>query len=311
MENWKHVITAGSTYLDIDAYACAVAMAELMQLKGENAIAYSTAPYNYSICLSLIEGSQIARELPPDFNDDNVKYVIVDVSDPEFLKSSVPLDQVMEVYDHHVGFEKYWQNRIGDGTHIEFVGAAATLIYREWQKHNLVEKMSTSTTELMVAAILDNTLNLTSSNTTDEDRQTFCKLCTHANIDVEWCNSYFSEVQCSIENDLRNAIFKDIKHMPDTSVLPSRVAQLSIWNAENLFDKLPEICAWFSESPESWMINLIDIQNNCSYFICEDKLIQKKLEKIFDIVFSNGIAKTKRAFLRKEIIKQVNSRASL
>lgn len=299
------IVTAGSSYLDIDAYACCISLSDLINLTGQKAIAFSTANCNYSVCESIQAKIKIKKSIPSDYRD--AKFIIVDVSDPNFIKDSIPLDQVAAVYDHHVGFEDYWKNRIGDNSHIEFVGAAATLIYREWQKHNLVEKMSTSTAELMVAAILDNTLNLTSSNTTDEDRQAFYKLCKHANIDVEWCNSYFSEVQCSIENDLRNAIFKDIKHMPDTSVLPSRVAQLSIWNAENLFDRLLEIRSWFSESPESWMINIIDIQNNCSFFVCDDKMVQKNLERIFDIVFSNGIAKTRRALLRKEIIKQVNS----
>lgn len=303
----KHyfIITAGSSYLDIDAYACCIALAELKTLKGEHAIAYSKANCNYSVCESLKKESQINDSILPEYL--NSQYIVVDVSDPNFIKDSIPLDQVVEVYDHHVGYEDYWKNRIGNNSHIEFIGAAVTLIYREWKKYNLVDKMNVSTAKLMVAAILDNTLNLTASNTTDEDRQAFYKLCIHANIDVEWCNSYFSEVQCSIENDLRNAIFKDIKHMQDTSVLPSRVAQLSIWNAENLFDRLSAIRSWFSESPESWMINIIDIQNNCSFFVCDDKMVQKNLERIFDIVFSNGIAKTRRALLRKEIIKQVNS----
>lgn len=304
MKKCNLFITAGSSYLDIDAYACCIALAELLHIAGKNVIAYSKALCNYSVCESLQQKTKINKIITSDY--ENSQYIIVDVSDPDYIKDSVPLEKVIAVYDHHVGFEDYWKNRIGDNAHIEFVGAAATLIYREWQKHNLVEKMSTSTAELMVAAILDNTLNLTSSNTTDEDRQAFYKLCKHANIDVEWCNSYFSEVQCSIENDLRNAIFKDMKHMQDTSVLPSRVAQLSIWNAENLFDRLSEIRSWFSESPENWMINIIDIQNNCSFFVCDDKMVQKNLERIFDIVFSNGIAKTRRALLRKEIIKQVN-----
>ena len=295
MKKCNLFITAGSSYLDIDAYACCIALAELLHIAGKNVIAYSKALCNYSVCESLQQKTKINKIITSDY--ENSQYIIVDVSDPDYIKDSVPLEKVIAVY---------WKNRIGDNAHIEFVGAAATLIYREWQKHNLVEKMSTSTAELMVAAILDNTLNLTSSNTTDEDRQAFYKLCKHANIDVEWCNSYFSEVQCSIENDLRNAIFKDMKHMQDTSVLPSRVAQLSIWNAENLFDRLSEIRSWFSESPENWMINIIDIQNNCSFFVCDDKMVQKNLERIFDIVFSNGIAKTRRALLRKEIIKQVN-----
>ena len=299
------VVTAGSSYLDIDAYACCVALAELLNLAGRKAIAYSKANCNYSVCNFLKKSRHVSTAIPSD--DGNLKYIIVDVSDPDYIKDSVPLEKVAAVYDHHVGFEDYWKSRIGDNSHIEFVGAAATLIYREWQKHNLVEKMSISTAKLMVAAILDNTLNLTSSNTTDEDRTVFHQLCIHGNIDDEWCKDYFVEVQASIENDLKNAIFKDIKHMPDTSVLPSRVAQLSIWNAENLFDRLSEIRLWFSESPESWMINIIDIQNNCSFFVCDDKMVQKNLERIFDIFFSNGIAKTRRALLRKEIIKQVNS----
>jgi hypothetical protein len=122
------LITAGSTYLDIDAYACAVAMAELLRLQGVRAFAYSQAPCNYSVCGSLTAKGQILRELPADVSEQEASYIIVDVSDPEFLKSSVPLERVVEVYDHHVGFEGYWRERIGDGAHIEFIGAAATLI---------------------------------------------------------------------------------------------------------------------------------------------------------------------------------------
>ena len=34
-----YIITAGSTYLDIDAYACMVALAELLSLQGKGAVA--------------------------------------------------------------------------------------------------------------------------------------------------------------------------------------------------------------------------------------------------------------------------------
>ena len=131
------IITAGSTYLDIDAYACMVAMAELLNLQGIHALAYSFAPCNYSVCSSLTMEDQILRELPSDISEETARYIIVDVSDPEFLENSVSLERVTEVYDHHVGFEEYWQSRIGDGSHIEFIGAAATLIYREWKKSGL------------------------------------------------------------------------------------------------------------------------------------------------------------------------------
>ena len=297
------IITAGSTYLDIDAYACCVAMAELLKLQGKNAVAYSKAPYNYSVCKSLIENDLIISELPLEATQ-NAEYIIVDVSDPDFLEDSVPLEKVVEIYDHHTGFEEYWTSKIGDNAHIEFIGAAATLIYRKWQSAELLGKMSRTTALLLVAAILDNTLNLTSSNTTTEDIEVFNELCKKENLDSLWCATYFSEVLQSIEADLRNALLGDIKNMSDDSVLPSKIAQLCVWNPESIILRLPDIRTIFDEDSKSWMINLIDVKHNCSFFVCDDKCYQKKLENIFKISFNNGVAKTNHAYLRKQIIKK-------
>jgi len=312
MKNWEKqqrpaIITAGSAYLDIDAYACCVAMQELLRIKGEEAIAYSAAACNYSVCPSLVEDGQLRQTLPEKYQTEPVKYIIVDVSDPEFIKDFVPLDQVAGVYDHHVGFEEYWTSRIGDKARIEFIGAAATLIYREWKKYDLQAELTQSTAKLLIAAILDNTLNLTSANTTEEDREVFHELCELADVDDTWCAGYFSEVQRSIEADLKSALFNDVKTVRGSDILPAKVAQLCVWDAERIFAKLPEIRQWFSENEDSWMINLIDIHSNCSYFICDDKSHQQKLEHVFEIEFKSGIAKTKWAYLRKEILKKVYS----
>ncbi len=297
------VITAGSTYLDIDAYACMVAMTELLKLKGKKAIAFSAAPCNYSICKSLINESQIARKLPTDTNEE-IKYIIVDVSDPEFLKESVPLNRITEIYDHHVGFERYWCERIGENSHIEFIGAAATLIYREWKKAGVQDKMTRSTALLLIAAILDNTLNLTSSNTTQEDIATFNELCEKENIGKEWCADYFSQVQLNIEKDLKNALFTDMKTVRNNDILPSKVAQLCLWDANSVLLKLSQIREWFKEGTDSWMINIIDIKNRCNYFVCDDECCQREIEKTFDVTFKYGVAVTKTLYLRKEIIKK-------
>ena len=80
------IVTAGSNYLDIDAYACCVALRELLVLKGENAVAYSHAKGNYSVCKSLWEEGQILNALPDGFSPEASRYLIVDVSDPEYLK---------------------------------------------------------------------------------------------------------------------------------------------------------------------------------------------------------------------------------
>lgn len=301
------IITAGSTYLDIDAYACMVAMAELLNLQGIPALAFSEAPCNYSVCSLLTMEGQIACKLPSDFDVNYAKYIIVDVSDPEFLKNSVPLDCVIAVYDHHVGFEDYWTSRIGDGSHIEFIGAAATLIYREWERAGLTHEMKVSTAKLLIAAILDNTLNLTSSNTTPEDIEVFRALCAYADVGEEFRASYFSEVQKSVEADLQNALFGDIKTVRDNPVLPPRVAQLCVWNAESVLARLSELRDWFVPFGEPWMINLIDLSGNCCYFVCEDENYGEKISRVFDVCFEAGIAKTKEPYLRKQIIKKTVS----
>ena len=303
--NRNILITAGATYLDIDAYACMVAMAELRNLQGKNAVAYSSAPCNYSVCNFLIEEGQIVRDMPTELQAKNANYVIVDVSDPDFLQGSIPLESVIEVYDHHMGFADYWQSRIGAGTHIEFIGAAATLIYREWEKANMQKKMACNTAKLLIAAILDNTLNLTSSNTTPEDIAVFRALCKHAEVGEEFRAMYFTQVQNSVEADLKNALFGDIKKIANSSVLPSYMGQVSVWNVDLILEKLEEISSWFSALGESWMLNVIDIQHNCNYFVCKSEEYQRKIEQVFQVRFEKGTAKTSVSYLRKEIIKKM------
>lgn len=298
------VVTAGATYLDIDAYACSIAMAELLRLQGENAIAFSDAPCNYSVCASLTEECRLHTSLPEGCASGDAKYIIVDVSDPDYLSGNVPLDNVIAVYDHHVGFEDYWTSRIGANAHIEFIGAAATLIYREWKKARLADKMQVGTAKLLIAAILDNTLNLTSSVTTKEDRETFSELCNIAGVDETFSAAYFSEVQKSVETDLKNALFGDVKSLRGNPVLPSYMGQIAVWNVESVIDRLPEIRAWFDDRYGSWMLNIIDIQHNCNYFVCDSTEHQAKIEKVLDVQFKSGIAKTPVSYLRKEIIKK-------
>ena len=298
------IVTAGSTYLDIDAYACCIAMRELLTLKGETVVAWSQAQVNYSVCPSLTVEGEIFRTLPADCLPEGGDYIIVDVSDPDYIKDSVPLERVTEVYDHHVGFEAYWAERIGEGAHIEFIGAAATLVYREWRKSGLTHRMSRGTARLLVAAILDNTLNLTSSNTTPEDIAVFKELCAKESLPPEWCAAYFSEVQTCVEEDLKNALFGDLKRLRDKTVLPPRIAQLCVWDTERILNRLPDIRQWFGSEDGGWMINVIDLQHRCSYFICEDISHQKEMERIFDVRFESGVARTSVPYLRKEIIKK-------
>ena len=151
------------------------------------------------------------------------------------------------------------------------------------------------------AAILDNTLNLTSANTTEEDAETFRALCAHAGVDKSWCAAYFSEVQAGVEKDLRNALQNDTKSVRDNPILPPKMAQLCVWDAERILRRLPEIRNWFEGC---WMLNLIDLQHRCSWFICDEPEYQSKIGHLFGVPFEKGVAKLPMPWLRKEIIKK-------
>ena len=299
------IITAGSNYLDIDAYACCVAMRELLALQGERAAAYSAAPCNYSVCPSLLAEGQLDQTLPPGIHPSQARYVIVDVSDPDYIRDTVPLDRVSAVYDHHTGFEAFWHSRIGADAHIEFLGAAATLVFREWKAAGLLDQMESATARLLVAAVLDNTLNLTSANTTPEDREAFDALCALADVDEAWCATYFSEVQDLVEADLENALRKDLKKIPPHAALPPRVAQLCVWDAARILKKLDAVRRILSADPGAWMLNIIDIGRRRSWFVCDDPQCQNGLERIFDVCFDGGVAACSVSYLRKEILKKV------
>jgi inorganic pyrophosphatase/manganese-dependent inorganic pyrophosphatase len=299
-----YVVTAGSAYLDIDAYACCVAMTELLQLKGKDAIAYSSAQKNYSVCESVFVDGIVQKELPSNYCENRVKYIIVDVSDPRYLEKNLLQANVWKVYDHHLGFESYWAERIGKDACIEFIGAAATLIYREWKKERMTNKMSAQTAKMLIAAILDNTLNLCSQNTTDEDIQAFEELCIIAGVGQHWCTSYFEEVQASIESDLKGAVYGDIKAVANNPILPSYVGQIAVWNAAHIIKYLPEIREWLNDQCNSWFFNIIDIHKGHNYFVCDSAEHQNRIEKLFDVRFEAGIAKTHVIYLRKEIIKK-------
>ena len=299
------IITAGSNYLDIDAYACCAAMRELLVLQGRKAVAYSAAPCNYSVCARLAAEGQLETELPPEFSPESSDYIIVDVSDPEYIRESAPLDRVCAVYDHHTGFESFWENRIGQNAHIEFLGAAATLAFREWEKAGLLERMTRSSALLLIAAILDNTLNLTSANTTQEDREVFESLCKKAGVGADWCAAYFSEVQDSVEADLENALLNDQKRIPDHSILPPRVAQLCVWDAERILKKMDAVRDILSRDSGKWMLNIIDISRRRSFFVCDDPYCQAEIGTTFHVTFDGGVAAAPVPYLRKEILKKV------
>lgn len=165
-------VTAGQAWVDIDAFACIVAYVELLTLEDKQAEAVIPGILNSSIPAELRKlGSFIAS--PTNIN---AAVVLVDISDPTHVSSFVRPELVREVYDHHLGFDNYWRERIEQNVHIEFIGACATLIWEEFVKRNFEIQITKNSATLLAAAIVSNTLNFNASMTSERDRQAFQEL---------------------------------------------------------------------------------------------------------------------------------------
>lgn len=299
------VVTSGKPYIDIDAYGGIIAHAELLRAQGHDAIAASSAVLNESISQSVRTWpAQLYREAP--FPHDT-QFSLIDTSDPAQFDSFVVIDSVLEVIDHHVGYESYWQNRIGDGATIEFIGAACTLVYERWLAANLLPSMSQTSARLLICGILDNTLNFNSDMTTPRDLAAYNSLVSIAELALNWPEIYFSECQVGIEKDIYNAIRNDTKEVDfGLSIGPIAFGQLALWSG-NLLES-PEVKTLLSSIPQpednKCLLNLLCIGEKQSQFITNDPTLQAWLSDLIGVAFRDNTATADRLWLRKEIIKK-------
>lgn len=303
------IVTAGNSYLDMDAYACSVAYARLLQLLGHNAFAVSSGTPNYSVPHFLYSKSLLTpTDIPPEME---YSYVIVDVSDPSHLDSLVNQERISEIFDHHHGFQDYWTAKLADKAHIEWIGAASTLIYEAWIQAGYVDSMTPDIARLLLAGILDNTLNLQSQNTTLRDRDAAKTLSRIGMTDADWAMQYFSSCQQQISQHLESALKMDYKYMEPGQPIPRVFAQLTVWNTDQLLKDCREnIEHILSQLDACWFLNLISIENRCSIFLVSDRVNVDELQQLLGVGFQDNIAVSDRLWLRKEIIKLASGKYS-
>lgn len=295
------VVTAGSAYLDIDAYACCIAYAELLNCQGVAARAVSGAPLNASIPERLKINGEALDDYVPTAQDE---FVLVDISDHHHFDPIVVLDQVVEVIDHHPGYEHYWAQRLGCAADIRPVGAAATQVFQRWGAADLLPKISQQSAALLATAILDNTLNLTGKMTTALDVQAYESLARLARLPADWPAQYFSECQAAIESDLAAALAADLKQMKPETHLPQVFAQMTVWDADALLQKhRPTINRWMAEQGDDWLLNVISIRDRKSCFLAPAELSQQKLNRLLLLDWQAGLAVRAPSMLRKELLK--------
>lgn len=298
------IITSGSSFLDIDAYAGCIAYAELLNLKGKEAIPYSSANLNESVTKTIRSwGAPLRTKYTPKPDD---TFTLIDVSGPEFLDKIVEIDKVEEVIDHHIGYEKYWEEKIWSKSNIEFIGAACTQVFECWHKAGLLEQIGEVSAKLLVSGILDNTLNFKANVTTTRDHEAYKQLLKIANLPDDWTAQYFQECEESIFTDIKKAITNDTKMINFQNLNSDSVAfgQLVIWNADQAINQYREIVEkTMSSKSNDWFVNIVSINDGQSYLLASNVKVIRWAERILNVTFTERLAHTDRLWLRKEIIK--------
>lgn len=299
------VVTSGLSFLDIDAYAGCIAYAELLNLQDIDAVAFSSANINESVTSTIRSWSTpFVSDYEPSTDD---TFVIIDVSEPKFLDKTVDVDRVEEVIDHHVGYEKFWADRIGRKANIEFIGAACTQVYESWQKSSMGVQISETSARLLISGIIDNTLNFKAQVTTDRDHKAYDQLLKVANLPDDWTARYFQECEKSIFADIAAALVNDTKVMKFRHLDSINVAfgQLVIWDARKAIQKHREVIEkTMSSKSDDWFINIASIHDGKSFFICSNDKVTEWAELILNVAFNERLAVADRLWLRKEIVKQ-------
>ncbi|MEI6510903.1 MAG: DHH family protein [Candidatus Uhrbacteria bacterium] len=310
------IVTAGKSFNDIDAFACAIAYAELLRLEGTDARAVFVGPLNHSVtALALEQGGEFATKCVPADGD---RFVFVDLSGPDhFAFAPVDESKIAEIYDHHYGFENHWKERLGDRSHIERVGAAATLIWEEVERRGFADRLSAASVNLLAIATLQNTLNFTSSETVDRDRRAFDELSRRVTMAEGWQDRYFAECAEAIHGNLAEAIANDTKtldgYFGDRALVFSQL-EITENPAAFLRDNRVAIDAHWESAPTArHLINLADIRSRSSLLYSDDSAW---LSETIAPLFSERVAVDERAFTtaivqRKQVLSRLQTKSRI
>lgn len=297
------ILTSWKTYIDIDWFACLYAYNELLDLLWiENEVVFT-----WTINASVTEKYSSLKFYKKNFSQKtNSTFVIMDLSNPANFEEFVEVDKIDNIFDHHPWFEEFWQEKIWDKAVIKPIWAAATLIYEEFKKYNLLDKISKLSAELLAVAILSNTLNFQSYIAKDIDINAYNELKKYFDFYNWFENDYFLEVQEYTENNLEFSLVNDSKivEIGDKIIF---ISQCELWDTNKIYnDCISEIKDFLDKQKEEIVfLNLINISNNFNLIIFKDFYSLNYFKKYFpEFTYDDEklLCKTQNVLLRKEIL---------
>jgi inorganic pyrophosphatase/exopolyphosphatase len=299
------VVTSGWRYTESDLLACSIAYTELLKSEGKDASTILPGVLNKSITKDIQKWN---LDFKKDLRNKDVKFVVVDVSNPEYFAKFVEENKIIEICDHHTGFENYWKNKLGKKSKIEMIGACATLIWEEFERRNK-GKISKTSANLLYTAIISNTLNLNAQITHKRDIVALNKLKKLTSLPKNWTEKYFTDQDKSVYENPIEEIINDT-HTENIPQFRGNIiiGQLELWNSKKFIKKhTPEIeRALKSFGKPVWFMTSPSISEGINYIYTKNGEIKKLLTKSIGAKFKGNLGTTKTLWLRKEILKKLN-----
>lgn len=292
------VVTTGKRFTDIDGLACVIAYQEIPVVRP---LAVIYGPLNNSV-------TNIIRNWPINYltnlEPGDYEFVVVDVSETEEFPSFVNKEKVIEIYDHHYGFEKFWQH-LGEKAKIEPVGACATLIWEEFKKRH--QPLSPLAANLLYTAIISNTLNFQASVTTERDKQAFEELKQFIDLPKNWVAQYYQDQEVSVYTNPEQAVASDTK-IQNIKGFKCAVGQIELWNSGDFIkEHQNEIESTLKNfETEHWFFTSPSISEGRNYIFTKSETIKNLIRSVMGIdFFGTHVGVTQKLWLRKEILKMI------
>ncbi|MCB9228651.1 MAG: hypothetical protein H6618_03485 [Deltaproteobacteria bacterium] len=271
-----YVVTSGRGHLDIDALACGFGMVDYLQQQGYHAAFVSSSPLNATVPDSLRSSGLSWKKTQPIH--DRSKFIVCDVSDPDFFDPLVNQKQILEVIDHHFGFTEFWQQRAGVFSDIRPVAACASLVTRRFMDHKIEPDLMTA--RLLGTAILSNSLGLKLRLTQTLDHESFMFLNEYYPFKADACEGFFRECQEDFQMSPLENLFLDTK-LTRISGMLCAIGQIEAWDRYGFSMKL-----LFEEFKRKFrdhvaVINMACVGESRNLIFTDDHRVLDMMEKLY------------------------------
>lgn len=233
------------------------------------------------------------------------KFVLVDASSMKGMPKVVRAKDVIEIIDHRTSEpEKEFPNAKIQN---EPIGAAATIVVERFIKTG--RKPLPDHAVLLYGAIYHNTLNFTSSNTTERDRKAANFLGQKFHLTAELTSEMFSFATHEILSDVERAIRNDAKEFGRGYKIQAYQLIGYNLNLDSQKDRIEEILVRLDKEFEAeWsLLNIVDLKTRTSTIYVSDRGKMTLLQKALGYPFKFQWTTLPVVFLRKQIMPKIQA----